>query len=291
MAHPQIAAFARLADGGAEPVRRIEGQRTNLSRTMHSINYDAVHDEVVVSVQFAQAIATFRGSASGEEAPVRVLEGPSTMMRRPDQVAVDPIHNELIVAEADKLLSFPRETNGDAKPIRVIEGPDTRLRPKGGGRGDTGSGLASPPLALDPVNNVIVVVVGDSILTYNRTDSGNVAPRTVIRGPKTGIRGARGVTVDPVHGWILTFVGYRDPQGASVGVWHNTDTGDVPPRFLIEAGGKMRVPRGITLDARNHAVIASDKETNAILTFVVPEIFTAPSTLLFPHDPREAASR
>ncbi len=291
MAHPQIAAFARLADGGAEPVRRIEGQKTNLSRTMHSINYNAIHDEVVVSVQFAQAIATFRGAADGEEAPLRLLQGPSTKMRRPDQVAVDPIHDELIVAEGDKILAFPREANGDAAPIRVIEGPDTQLRPREGGRGQSNSGVASPPLAVDPSNNVIVVVVGDSVITYNRTDSGNVKPRTVISGPNTGIKGSRGVTVDPVRGWILAFIGYRDAQGASIGVWHNTDTGDVPPRFRIEAGGKMRVPRGVAIDPRNNAVIASDKETNAILTFHVPEIFATRVRALLPRSPREAVSR
>ena len=279
MAHPQIAAFARLADGGAEPTRRIEGQQTRLSRTMHSIEYDAIHDEIVVSVQFAQAIATFRGGAAGEEAPIRLLQGPSTRMRRPDQVAVDPIHNELIVAEGDAILTFPREANGDAAPIRVIEGPDTQLRPKGGGRGATNSGVSSPPLAVDPVNNMIVVLVGNSAITYNRTDTGNVKPRTVISGPKTGIGNSRGVAVDPERGWILAFIQDRDrSRGASIGVWRHDDNRPVPPRFRIEAADVLKVPRGLTIDPRNQAVIASDKKTNAILTFSVPEIFAGART-------------
>jgi len=279
VAHPQIAAFARLADGGAEPTRRIEGQQTRLSRTMHSIEYDAIHDEIVVSVQFAQAIATFRGGAAGEEAPIRLLQGPSTQMRRPDQVAVDPIHNELIVAEGDAILTFPREANGDAAPIRVIEGPDTQLRPKGGGRGATNSGVSSPPLAVDPVNNMIVVLVGNSAITYNRTDNGNVKPRTVISGPKTGIGNSRGVAVDPERGWILAFIQDRDrSRGASIGVWRHDDNGDVPPRFRIEAADVLQVPRGLTIEPRNQAVIASDKKTNAILTFSVPEIFVGART-------------
>jgi hypothetical protein len=73
VAHPQIAVFARLANGNANPVRKIEGQKTLLGRTMHSIVYDEIHDEFVVPQQFGQAILTFRGGANGEEVPVRVL--------------------------------------------------------------------------------------------------------------------------------------------------------------------------------------------------------------------------
>jgi hypothetical protein len=279
VAHPQIAAFARLAEGGTEPTRRIEGQQTRLSRTMHSIQYNAVHDEIVVSVQFAQAIATFGGGASGEAAPIRLLQGPDTRLRRPDQVAVDPIHNELIVAEGDKILVFPRTATGNVAPIRVIEGPDTALRPREGGRGDTNSGIASPPLAVDPVNDFIVVLVGNTALTFNRTDSGNVKPRTIITGPRTGMGGSRGVAVHPERGWILGFIVDRDRANrgradAYIGVWSHEDSGDVPPRWKIgQPGGLLKVPRGLTLDPRNKSVIASDKKSNAILTYVVPEIF------------------
>ena len=75
MAHPQIATFARLADGSAQPIRKLEGQKTLLGRTMHAIAYDEVHDEYMVPQQFGQAILTFRGGASGEEAPIRVIQG------------------------------------------------------------------------------------------------------------------------------------------------------------------------------------------------------------------------
>lgn len=241
---------------------------------MHSIDYNPVHDEIAVSVQFAQAIVTFRGDAKGEEAPIRVLQGPSTRMRRPDQVAVDPIHNEMFVAEGDAILVFPRDANGDVAPIRVIEGPDTRLLPKGA-RATTGSGFSSPPIAVDPVNNIIVLVTGQGLLTFGRTDSGNVKPRTIIEGTPSGSVGGRGVAVYPEGGLILAFV--SDPKNrrnVSIGVWHHTDTGAVPPRWRIGTpGGPLQTPRGLTVDPENNAVIASDKMTNAVLTYVVPEIF------------------
>ncbi len=52
---------------------------------MHDIRYDAIHDEIVVSNPFAQAILTFRGSATGEEAPIRVIQGPKTMIGNVDR--------------------------------------------------------------------------------------------------------------------------------------------------------------------------------------------------------------
>ena len=69
--HPQIAIFARTAVEDSPFLRAIEGQKTLLSRTMHDIAFDAVHDEIVVTGPLTQSILSFRGAASGEEAPLR----------------------------------------------------------------------------------------------------------------------------------------------------------------------------------------------------------------------------
>jgi hypothetical protein len=74
-----------MADGGAQPTRRIEGQGSKLGRTMHGIAYDPVHDEFMVPQLFAQAIMTFRGGADGEEPPVRMIQGSDTQLRQPDR--------------------------------------------------------------------------------------------------------------------------------------------------------------------------------------------------------------
>ena len=78
MTHPQIAAFARLAKENQPPVRTLEGQKTLLSRTMHGFSYDPIHDEIVVNSPLSQAILVFRGGANGEEAPLRIIQGPKT---------------------------------------------------------------------------------------------------------------------------------------------------------------------------------------------------------------------
>ncbi len=108
MTHPQIAAFAREAKENEPPVRTIEGQKTLLSRTMHGFSYDPIHDEIVVNSPLTQAILTFRGSVNGEEAPIRVIQGPKTRIlgmgyAALSTVTADPEHNEifLLSAQAD----------------------------------------------------------------------------------------------------------------------------------------------------------------------------------------------
>ena len=126
--HPQIAAFARLAGVNTPAVRAIEGQKTLISRTMHGFYYDAPHDEIVVMSPLAQAILVFRGGASGEEAPIRVIQGPHTQIQGTPYganaiVTVDTVNNEIYVPVVpDHLLVFDRSANGDVAPKRVLTG-------------------------------------------------------------------------------------------------------------------------------------------------------------------------
>ena len=266
MYHPQVAAFARLADGKAVPNRKIEGQSTLLTRTMHAIEYDEIHDEIVLPNQFAQAILTFRGSASGEEPPIRVIQGSNTQLQENDRLAVDPVHNEIFVPEQDRVLVFPRDANGNVAPIRVIYGPDTQL--------------GATKVAVDPVNDLLIVAGsyggrGAHLLIFNRTADGNTKPLRVIRGPKTMLTNPKGPRVYSPGGWILVAEdGEEEPDVSFVGVWSIQDEGDVPPRWTIGGPhGTLVKPRGVALDPRNQAVIVSDKGLNAVLTYHVPELF------------------
>ena len=161
--------------------------------------YDPVRDEIVVPQYYAFAILTFRGDANGDVAPVRKIFGPSTQLKNPQRLAVDPVHGEIFVPQEDAVLVFSRDANGDAAPIRILKGPNT-LFPD--------SNIASSSLAVDPVNNLLIVSAvkrspgqqqrveeGEDIgggegqlLIFNRTDSGNTAPRAVIAGPHTRLR-------------------------------------------------------------------------------------------------------
>jgi hypothetical protein len=245
-----------------------------LGRTMHGIAYDPIHDEFTLPQQFGQAILTYRGGADGEEAPIRVLQGPHSQLDAPEHLDVDPIHNEIFVPTRDgAVLVFPREGRGDVAPIRVLRGPDTMLS------GDV-------PIAVDPVNDLLMV--GGSagrgqvrLLIFNRTDSGNAKPKAVIGGPKSRLYSFGGpFAVYPPKGEILVSVRGPGPYAelssdeAYVGVWSIHDNGDVPPKWTVGGPhGVLRMPRGIALDVKNKNMLVSDKRLNAVLTFNFPEIF------------------
>jgi hypothetical protein len=127
--HPQIAAFARLAGENTPPVRALEGQKTLISRTMHGFSYDDIHDEIVVMSPLAQAVLIFRRGANGEEAPVRVIQGPHTQIKGTATganaiVSIDAMNNEVYVPVnvPNAILVFDLRANGDVPPKRVLRG-------------------------------------------------------------------------------------------------------------------------------------------------------------------------
>jgi hypothetical protein len=278
VAHPQIAVFARLADGQAERVRAIEGQRTLLGRTMHGIAYDPVHDEIYVTQQFGQAILVFRGAADGEEPPVRVIQGSKTQLSSPDTLTFDSVNGDIYVPDAGKILVYPRTANGNVAPARVVRTAGSEL----GG------------VVIDPVRNFLIAGAKDyegkptgtgnaeadkklreslppsgRLHIYPRTANGNIKPLRVI----SGLRGGR-MAMHPPSGLVFIM-----QQQRSVGVWHVDDEqlGREPARFTIGAGSFGR-GMGLALDPRNDAVIVSDKDMNAVLTFHVPEVFSPDSS-------------
>jgi hypothetical protein len=239
---------------------------------MHDIRYDEIHDEFLVVNPFADAILTFRGEISGQESPVRIIQGPNAKIGG-NRLDVDPIHNEIFVPDGTRIRVFPREANGNVAPIRIIEGPDTQL-------------ARASSLSVDPINNILVVGFNKgnndrdgALLIFNRTDNGNVKPRAVIRGPKSGIIRINQMAVYPPKRLIVaTMPGEGDlmePPDAFLGVWTYDDNGDVPPKWKIPVGPKTTLgkPFGVVLNPENKEVIISDMRRNAVLTFSVPEIF------------------
>jgi hypothetical protein len=264
--HPQIAAFARLANGGAKAVRAIAGQNTLFTRTIHDMAYDAVHDEILVPGFFNFSVLTFRGDANGDVAPVRKVMGPNTQIVNNDSLAIDPVHGEIFVPVDDKILVFPRETDGDAKPIRILEG------------------VQPTRVTIDPIHNLMIVSGNGGLRIFDRTASGNAKPLRFINGP--GAKDVWLMTMYPEKGMVFGVVRPGNTGGAEgdtsgrfspedyVGVWSVYDDGNVPARFTI--GGPnllLKDGRGIAIDPKAKNVYVSDKTLNAVLTFNVPEAF------------------
>ena len=60
---------------------------------MHDVRYEEVNDEVVLPGR-AGSILIFRGGAHGQEAPVRVLQGPNVQAGG-SRLAIDSVHRWL----------------------------------------------------------------------------------------------------------------------------------------------------------------------------------------------------
>src|SRR5947199_6358191 len=189
-----------------------------ISRTMHSLAYDSVHDEIVVNSPLAQAILMFRGAANGEEPPLRVIQGPHTQIQGTDydgndKMTFDEVHGEVYLPVAgNKVLVFSREANGDVAPLRVLGGPDTQIR---------GSVRGHALVGVDPINNLLIVgsTGGQgggrdereggggrgrgALVIFDRTASGNATPRAVIQGPHTSLGGVGQIQTYPPKGWII----------------------------------------------------------------------------------------
>jgi len=283
---PQIAVFARLAKENTVPVRALEGQRTMISRTMHSLAYDSVHDEIVVNSPLAQAILMFRGDANGEEPPLRVIQGPRTQIQGTDydgndKMAFDDVHGEIIIPVAgNKVLVFSRDANGDVEPIRVLSGPDTQIR---------GSVRGHALVGVDPINNLLIVGStggqgggrdeGEggrgggrgrgALVIFDRTANGNAKPKAVIQGPHTALGGVATIQTYPPKGWIIA-----GSAGGSIGAWSIHDSGDAPPRWRIPVQQITGVaPSGVALDPVHKELIIASGGRNVLLTFYWPEIF------------------
>ena len=271
MAHPQIAIFARLANGNAQTVRRIEGQKTLLGRTQHSIFVDEIHDEIVVPQPFAGAVLTFTGGANGEMAPIRVIQGPKAGLSLNDVMTVDPVHGEYFVpvGEGGGVVNvFDRMAQGDVAPLRSI--------------GSRAVGLGGIP-SVDSEHNLLLIEGRGGLFIYDRTATGDTKPlRIITGGPKSGIGEVGGpVWIPGTRNIVCTARKFGAPaktpdkplnfQSADeaqtfIGVWSIDDDGDVPPRYTI-GHNIFKELRNLAVDPKHKTVMAADKTNNDITTF------------------------
>ena len=230
---------------------------------MHDVRHNPVEDTIIVPQPFANAILTFRGDADGQDAPIRVIQGPNSGAGG-TRLAIDPIHRE-IFSIGGGIKVYPMDADGDVAPIRVIAGPDT------GGPGGS--------IAVDPINNVIATIGRNrSILFFNRTDNGNVRPRNVIQGPNTQIDRINQMRIYGPAGHLIVAMpgqqGLMEPPRVFVGVWNIDDNGDVPPKYAIYGNEtQMKKPFGLALNPTHKEIYVSDMRLNGVVAFSFPELF------------------
>ena len=228
--------FRGGADGGEPPLRILQGAKTQFqgSHTCR-LDVDPVNDEIVIPSW--DRILVFPRTAHGNVAPIRVIRGPNTGLRRAVAVAVDPVHDLIVVGtyagttenlrdETDvKLLFFKRTDNGNVKPFGEIYIPNV------GPQRTTEELFAQ--LRVYPPKGWIVAAIPGADRSWE--DAGDTP---------------------------------------FIGIWSIHDRGKVPPRWkLIGPKSTLMRPRGVVLNPDNKEIIVADMRQNALLTFSFPEIF------------------
>ena len=234
------------------------------------VAFNSVRKEVAVSIEHPNTVVVYRREASGSEAPLRVLRGPETELADPHGIAVDPGHNEMLVANHGNWAPLTREeeeaqgglrgghfalpsintyaieAKGDDKPTRKIQGAQTQLNwPMG--------------IGLDAMHDEIAVANygANSILVFRRNAEGNAAPVRVIKGDRTGVLGPMGVAVD-VKNDELWVTNYRDHTAV---VFARTASGNVAPKRVLR-----NAPAGTpAVGFGNPGAIAYDSKRGQIL--------------------------
>ncbi|MBI2815730.1 MAG: hypothetical protein HYX72_02205 [Acidobacteria bacterium] len=123
------------------------------------------------------SITVYPRAASGNTAPLQVIQGAKTQLNWPTALALDPERGELYVANdpSDSVLVFKSDANGDVAPIRVLQGPKTLIKNPTG-------------VYLDLKNDEVWVANfgNHSATVYKRGAGGDTPPLRMIRSAPLG---------------------------------------------------------------------------------------------------------
>ena len=190
-----VVVFRKMAEGEEPPLRRLRGEQTRLADP-HGIALDPSNDWMFVSNhgntsslmtndrrapgsgRFEPPSITVHSLlASGDTAPLRIIQGPRTQLNWPAAMSIDPERGELYVANdaGDSILVFRTTDSGDAAPVRIIRGPQTGIKNPTG-------------IFLDLKNDELWVsnMGNHSATVYPRGGNGNIPPLRTIRSAPLG---------------------------------------------------------------------------------------------------------
>jgi hypothetical protein len=189
-----ILIFRGGANGEEPPIRVIQGPHTQIKGTAYGgndmVTVDPVNNEIYIPID-PGGVLVFDRTANGDATPKRVLFGPDTQMRVKGSIAVDPVHNLMLVNTGQAMLIFDRLATGNAKPKAVIKGPNS-------GMANINSFQVIPEKGW-----IIAGGQGGFVGAWSVNDSGDVPPRWTIPVQKLTGYVASGIALDPVHKEIL----------------------------------------------------------------------------------------
>jgi DNA-binding beta-propeller fold protein YncE len=270
--------FAPGARGDAKPLRKLA---TPLAA--FGIVADEETQELLMTIQNDHAVVIWKKTAKDQDAPVRLLQGPKTMLADPHGIALDPKAGLLYVTNwgtsADwrgrdvigargpnwpsrgsiipgtgkfgppSITVYRKDAHGDIAPLRVIQGPRTQLN-------------WPTSIAVHPDRGELFVAndTGDSVTVYRADATGDAAPIRVIKGPRSMVKNPLGVTLDLVNNelWVANFGSH------SATVFPVDASGDPVPKRVIRTGRPedpaptLANPHTIAYDSKRDEILVSN---------------------------------
>jgi DNA-binding beta-propeller fold protein YncE len=228
--------FDRNAKGNVGPNRKLHTPHTTFG-----IVADEENQELLMTIQDDHAVVTFKKSAKDQDSPVRLLQGPKTMMADPHGIALDPKTGLIYV------------TNWGTNQERRYDVPWRYGKvnwPVGRQNNILGSGKINPP----------------SITVYRKDASGDVAPLRVIQGSKTLLNWPTSIAVHPDRGELFV----ANDTSDTITVYRTDATGDVAPiRMLKGPRSMIKNPTGVALDLKNNELWVANFGSHSATVFPV----------------------
>src|SRR5437667_6516239 len=134
----RIVVFTHDALGNVTPTRFLHTPHRG-----YAIGVDEFKQEMFVSVEYPPKVMVYRKGASGEEKPLRFIEGEHTQLQAIHGLAID-VKNKLLFVNnwgnesnfrvpgtgkfhPPSITVYPLEANGDVAPVGIIQGPKSQM--------------------------------------------------------------------------------------------------------------------------------------------------------------------
>jgi len=187
---PKVVVYRKEASGTEQPLRVLEGPHTYLHDT-HGLVLDFKRKLMFVGTWgnssdpnvagsgkfYPPSINVYPLGASGDVAPLRIIQGPKTQLDWAGGMTLDPETGNLWVAEdvGGSILVFKGTDEGDVSPSQIISGPKTGLNHPAG-------------ISFDAKNREVWVsnMGNSSASAFSVGANGDVAPIRTIRSAPLG---------------------------------------------------------------------------------------------------------
>lgn len=277
-----VLSFSDDANGAsAIPLRVMGGPNSGLIEPVSGV-FEPEENVLYVGDFRGQSVRVFSTSiTNGDPAPLRAI-GPS-YANQVHGLAVDAAHDELFIVSSCCFKTFDRNANGDVFYKRSVQW--------GGLSGSVTQQNYPSSIVYMPATDEIAEADTDSaspytpkVLVFNRTDSGNVAPKRIIKGANTGLGTYAGaLAYDPSSRKLFVGAFTTNPdnsRSARIVVFDDLANGDVVPlRTIYGSIAGLELPAsssigGLAIDPERQRLIVSISDfataaNNKILVFAL----------------------